>query len=84
MKDLLIEAFVVGIITLIVGYTISYLISVLFKNNLPPVCKDWNKNRVMEISLFLTGTVTHLLFDLLGGNKWYCKNGYACKSNLSL
>jgi hypothetical protein len=33
----------------------------------------------MEIALFLTGVVTHLGFEFVGGNTWYCKNGVACK-----
>ncbi len=30
-------------------------------------------------SLFLLGAIAHLLFELIGANKWYCKNGTACK-----
>ena len=50
----------------------------MFKVDLPPVCKDWNKNYIMEISLFLTGFLTHLAFEFMGANKWYCKYGNAC------
>ena len=78
---LLIEALVVGISTIIMGTIISYLLGNTFKVDLPPVCKDWNKNYIMEISLFLTGFLSHILFEFIGANKWYCKNGNACSKN---
>jgi|TARA_B110000259_G_scaffold104745_1_gene120360 hypothetical protein len=80
MISLFIEAFVVGILIVVIGSIISFVIGRLLKTDLPPVCKDWNKNRVMEICLFLTGFITHLIFEACGANRWYCKNGYACKS----
>ena len=30
------------------------------------------------IVVFLTGFVGHLLFELVGANKWYCTHGKAC------
>ena len=30
-------------------------------------------------SNFLLGVIVHLLFEYIGANKWYCKNGNACK-----
>ena len=38
----------------------------LFSNNLPKICKQWNKNHIMEISLFLTGFAIHILCETLG------------------
>lgn len=75
---ILIEALVVGILIVIIGTIITYLLGNMFKVDLPPVCKDWNKNYIMEISLFLTGFLTHLAFEFMGANKWYCKYGNAC------
>ena len=76
---LLIEALVVGIVTVISGTIVTYFIGRTFSVDLPPVCKNWNKNYAMEISLFFTGVFAHLVFEGLGFNKWYCKNGVACK-----
>ena len=78
MKELFIEALVVGILVVIFGTLASFLIGKFFSIDLPPACKDWNKNYVMEISLFVTGIVTHLICEAIGLNKWYCKNGKAC------
>lgn len=39
----------------------------VFKNNL-------------HVVLFTTGVLIHLLCEVTGVNKWYCKNGNACKS----
>ena len=73
-----IEALVVGIMTVIVGSLVGFLVGMVMKTDLPPVCKDWNKFYVMEISLFFTGVAVHLFCELVGINAWYCKNGAAC------
>lgn len=77
---LLIEAIVVGIITVIVGTLSAKIISNYASdvNELPDVCKSWNKNYTMEKSLFLTGFLVHLACQLTGINHWYCSNGLAC------
>lgn len=79
MVNLLIEAIVVGLVITVVGSIISWLIRFVWKSSVPENCKDWNKYYVMEIALFLTGFLSHLLFEGAGLNKWYCKNGFACK-----
>ena len=76
---LLVEAITVGVITVVVGTIAGLVVGKLFSSNLPKVCKKWNKNHVMEISLFLTGFLVHLLCEFVGINGWYCKNGKACK-----
>jgi hypothetical protein len=76
---LIIESIAVGIITVIIGTLSGLLIGRLFSSDLPKVCKTWNKNHVMELSLFFTGVLVHIMCELLGINKWYCKNGQACK-----
>ena len=73
------EAVFVGLIVLVVGTLVSNVMRMFTKNSLPAVCKSWNKNHVMEIALFLTGFVAHLLLEALGLNKWYCKRGAACR-----
>ena len=74
---LMIEALVVGIAT-VVGSVVGFGVGKVLGSDMPKVCKNWNKKYAMEISLFLTGSLLHLLFEFLGGNKWYCKNGIAC------
>lgn len=76
------EAVIVGIVIVVVGTLVSWIFGSLFKVDLPPVCKDWNKNYAMEITLFLTGFFAHLLFEVFGANAWYCRNGNACKIGL--
>ena len=73
-----IEAVVVGVLTVTVGVVVGFALSKSFSTNLPAICKTWNKNHVMEISLFLTGFSLHLLCEFMGVNKWYCKHGNAC------
>ncbi len=78
MNQIIIEAIVVGIITVIIGNVSGLLVASMLKVNLPEICKDWNKYYTMEITLFLTGFLIHILCELTGINKWYCKNGFAC------
>jgi len=79
MYNLLIEALYVGILVVIIGNLVGVLVSYFIGIDLPKVCKDWNKYYTMEISLFLTGVLLHLLCEYLGINKWYCNNGVACR-----
>ena len=75
---LLIEGFFVGILTVIVGTIVGYVLGNIFSNNLPKICKEWNKNHIMEITLFIIGFIIHIFCEIVGINKWYCKNGNAC------
>ena len=77
--NIIVEAIVVGVVIVIVGTVVSALVGMVLGTDLPPVCRDWNKNYAMEMSLFLTGALSHLLFEYTGANKWYCRNGIACK-----
>ena len=76
--NLFIEAFVVGIATLVVGTFVGFILGKYFSTNLPVICKNWNKNHIMEISLFFTGFLLHIICEFSGVNKWYCKHGNAC------
>ena len=79
MNQLIIEAIVVGISIAVFGTVSSYIFGKYFKVKLPPVCKKWNENYAMEVTLFFTGVLAHLFFEFIGINKWYCKNSFACK-----
>ena len=76
------EAIVVGIATIIIGQMVGFTMGkYIFKQpNIKRECKEWNKNHVMEWSLFVTGFLIHILCEYFGINKWYCKNGSACKN----
>jgi membrane protein DedA with SNARE-associated domain len=79
MKSLLVEASLVGVLVLIVGSVVGYAVGRFASVDLPDVCKKWNKYHAMEISLFLTGFFVHIICECVGLNRWYCKNGRACK-----
>jgi len=65
------EATFVGVVTVIVGYIASILLKPYFGVSLPDICKTWNKKHVMEISLFMTGFVLHIIMEKTGINKKY-------------
>ena len=68
--NLTIEAIAVGILVLVFGLIIRYLIATIRNNPTGFIFT----NRGMWISLFLTGFMVHFLLDILGLNAWYCKN----------
>jgi hypothetical protein len=72
--NFLLEAIVVGIITLIVGIIVSKLMEIGRKKD--PNEKDYTLQ--MAGGLFLTGFVVHILCEAFGFNRWYCKHGDAC------
>tara|TARA_B110000208_G_C11471075_1_gene322164 strand:- start:30 stop:266 length:237 start_codon:yes stop_codon:yes gene_type:complete len=77
--QLLFEAILVGLMVVVIGSLVSYGLRYFSKKNLPSVCKDWNKYYVMEICLFITGFLVHIICELTRLNKWYCTKGNACK-----
>ena len=77
---LIIEAVVVGMVTVVVGTIVAFILGRFFSTDLPKICKAWNKNHIMEISLFFTGFLIHIICEFTGINGWYCKNGNACSN----
>ena len=78
MQSVLVEAVIVGILVVLIGFFVNSLLNYMTKNN-----KNLNKyltNDIrMIILLFFIGVLTHLLCEAFGLNKWYCNNGHACK-----
>jgi hypothetical protein len=66
------EASIVGILLIIFTYFVSFILHhTEFKPTLPTICNQWNKNHIMEITLFISGFLFHLTFEFLGWNKMY-------------
>ncbi len=81
MASLLVEAILSGILLIVLGVVISYIImhSRTFIDN-PKICNDWNSRLpYIVIGMFLLGFLGHLLCEVTGLNKWYCKHGHACR-----
>lgn len=67
---LLIEALIVGIFTVVIGYLVIWITRprILYTS--------WS----MMLTLFLIGFFMHLAAEALKLNKWYCYNGEACNT----
>jgi hypothetical protein len=79
-SNVFVEAILMGIYLVIIGYIIGWLTKPVLGVSLPEVCSRWNDNYIMETNLFLIGFFGHLILELVGVNKWYCANGSACHS----
>ena len=62
---LVVEAVIVGLIVVLIGTAVTFVVSKITAVDLPPTCRVWKKNYTMEIALFLTGVVTHLAFEFV-------------------
>ena len=81
MHQLIIEAFLVGLLTILIGSIVGAgfgYINTLLQPEYIQKNNNWNKYHIMEQSLFFTGFFIHLLCEYFGINKLYCKKGYAC------
>lgn len=76
MAHLLIEAIIIGLVTAVVGTIVSTLFMLTSKSF------SWKKYTFWPrvfLSYLVSGFLIHLLFEITGSNKWYCKHGTACR-----
>ena len=83
MEKILLESIIVGAITSILG---NLIITILVKYNsidnndiLDNTIKKYKKTYIIQIALFLTGMLIHLLLEYIGLEKWYCQK--VCYNN---
>ena len=76
MIFLLLEALAVGLFTGIIGLIISTIFMFSKKDFSLEKYTYWKQ---VFASFFITGIAVHLICEFTGINKWYCKNGNACK-----
>lgn len=76
MIKVLKEAIIVGICLIFFGYLGGGIAKMILP--VPNINEYFNKYHIMELSLFIAGLLFHLTCEILGINKWYCKNGAAC------
>lgn len=76
MIKLVVEALVVGVSVVVMGLLVHLLFGYHAKH---AHSETMNQEMIdLVITLFFTGFFLHLLFEVTGINKWYCKNGNAC------
>jgi nitric oxide reductase large subunit len=70
------EILMVGLATAVVGFIVSTLFMYIFANNFS--VKKYHFWWQVVLSYFVTGCLIHIICEVTGVNKWYCKNGAAC------
>lgn len=65
MQNKLVQSLLVGVMTVIVGTLVCKVAENHLRVNLPEACNEWNKNYVLETSLFTTGVLMHFLPELV-------------------
>ncbi len=77
------EGCFVGIFLIIIGSIVSFIINKTnYSPELPETCKRWNQFHVMELALFFTGFIAHVLLEYspFGNiNQMYCENNFCPK-----
>jgi hypothetical protein len=68
------ESIIVGIVIGIVGICVYIAETQMYGRCLPSV----KKLSGLFINLFITGALSHILLEIVGGNNWYCYRGHAC------
>ena len=69
---IIIEGIIVGLLLIIFTYIAASIVHFMgLKPVLPSICDSWNKNYVMEVTLFLSGFLFHIFFEISGFNKKY-------------
>lgn len=67
--DLLIEAIIVGISTVLMGLLVHYVFGYHAKHQNSPTMKQEMFD--LSVTLFFTGFFLHLFFEVVGLNKYY-------------
>lgn len=84
-EDSIIEALIVGLLTVIVGIVVSSLVKHINKSTCDPVKHDCNGKNVYYFVFFLTGVVIYYFCELAGINDTYCRKkiGSVCGQKAS-
>ncbi len=84
MSRLIYEAVSVGMLTVFFGNVTACIMDFMvlspgLKLKLPLARFSKDKFYEMGILLFLTGVLIHLFCEIVGINRWYCREGFACR-----
>jgi len=73
-SQVLIEAIIVGIVMVVLGYLIGWATTPFFGASLPAVCKVMDNKYMMEVNLFLIGFFFWFGAEYSGSLAYVCNN----------
>ena len=73
---LIIEPAVIGAALVVIQHVVCLLLQTMSNDIRCELFTNWP----MTGAVFASGAALHLVMELVGANKWYCKNGNACKT----
>lgn len=76
MIEIIIEAIIVGLLVMIIGIIVSY--GTMYMQD-PVLTKDFKHWWSIAFSFAISGMLVHIICEVSGVNRWYCKHGSACK-----
>jgi hypothetical protein len=84
ISNVLKEATIVGLSVVVMGFIVRQLmrytpLHIKRDHEIEKKREHWNKYYKGEVSLFLIGFFLHFIFEYTKLNKYYCKEGNACK-----
>ena len=71
-SQVLLEAIIIGIVLVVLGYIVGWLTWPLVGVNLPKECNAWNDKYMYEVNLFLIGFLFWIGMEYGGGMAHVC------------
>lgn len=65
MINSIIVAIIFGILNILLGYIAGFIVSHTHVSHVPPECANWNKEYIMEKSLFMTGIMLYVTLKFI-------------------
>jgi len=60
ISNVIVGVIMFGVLSVLIGYVTGFVMKRFNGSKIPQECADWNKNKIMEKSLFVNGMLLYL------------------------